>query len=450
MLMTRRHPSACSMFVRLSLFLLLALWAPKAWAQIDPDLAPDCNNVTPRGNGKSDTKAIRNCLCTQRKAILAAGQFLLNGPIVFPRRAANPDPANCSFADVTGTMLAGKGAGTVLSLKADCSAPWPSSGSPLTFEPVIDVNVAQGAILKDLTIKLDNLRQDCNLAVRGNFAVRIGRSPGSTVNGLRIQGNKATTGGANGGGIDAFNSPGMEIRDNVITTLGYTLDQGTTSTGSSGIRLDNSGCGTRCSNIEHNTISEVAFGIEVSNQSGGGFEGDSSGTRIFNNDITGASQVTSCGSVGCSQGRAIKVQAFGSAPVRNLLVQDNKARNFGGKQEGGKIKIPNGSGLDLIGVQSSRFIHNTIDAFGDGGIGGTSSGAEFGLQLRPFPGGVTQGNTFNLNFFRSGQPAAPCATSCTSGKCTSGCADVNFNGVPDQTGLTRASKGDNNFRNFRP
>jgi len=160
--------------------------------------------------------------------------------------------------------------------------------------------------------------------------------------------------------------------------------------------------------------------------------------------------VTSCGSVGCSQGRAIKVQAFGSAPVRNLLVQDNKARNFGGRRENGTIRSPNGSGLDLIGVQGSRFIHNTIDAFGDGGIGGTSSGAEFGLQLRPFPGGVTQGNTFNLNFFRSGQPNAPCATSCTSGQCSSGCADVNFNGVPDQTGLTRASKGDNNFRNFRP
>jgi hypothetical protein len=435
------------------LFLLLALSAAGGWAQTDPDLAPDCNNITPRGANKSDTKAIRNCLCTQRKAILTAGQFLLNGPIVFPRRAKNPDPANCSFADVTGTMLAGQGAGTVLNLKADCSSPWPSSGSPLTFEPVIDIAVARGAILKNLTLKLDNLRQSCNLAVHGGFAVRIGRdSFGSTVSGLRIQGNKATTGGANSGGINVFNSAGTEVKDNVITTLGYTLDQGTTSNGGSAIRFDNSGCEARCSNIEHNTISEVAFGIEVSNQIVGGtsgYEGDSSGTQIVNNDITGASFVTSCGTVGCAQGRAIKVQAFGTVPVTNLLVQDNKARNFGGRQEGGRL-IVNGSGLDLIGVQGSRFIHNTIDSFGDGGIGGASSGAEFGLQLRPFPGGVTQGNTFNLNFFRSGQPAAPCATSCTSGKCTSGCADVNFNGVPDQTGLARTSKGTNNFRNYRP
>ena len=447
MLMTRRHPSAGSILVRLSLFLLLALCASSIWAQIDPELAPDCNNITPRGAGKSDTKAIRNCLCTQRKAILTTGQFLLNGPIVFPRRAANPDPANCTFADVTGTMLVGKGAGTVLNLKADCTTPWPSTGSPLAFQPVIDVNVAQGAILKDFVIKLDNMRQSCNLAVRGTFAVRIGRSPNSTVGGLAIQGNKATTGGANGGGITAFNSPGVMVKDNTISALGYTLEQGTTSTGNSAIRLDN--CGT--SNVEHNTISEVAFGIEVSNQSGGGFEGDSSGTRIVNNSITGASLVTTCGSVGCSQGRAIKLQAFGTVPLRNLVVQDNKARNFGGKQEGGVIKIPNGSGLDLIGVQNSQFLRNVIDAFGDGGIGGTASGAEFGLQLRPFPGGVTQGNTFTQNFFRSGQPKTPCDKDlCASGSCSKGCADVNFNGVPDQTGLSRASKGDNNFRNFRP
>ena len=444
------------LFPKLTTFLWLALLAPAlgapARAQIDPDLAPDCNNISPRGGGRSDTKAIRNCLCTQRKAILTEGQFFLGAPILLPRRAANPDPANCSFADVTGTILAGKGAATVLNLKASCSAPWPASGSPLTFEPVIDAFVARGAVIKDLTINLANMRQDCNTTIKGGFAVRLNRSPDSTVSGLRISGNMSTTGGANAGGINVISSEGTAITGNTITDLGYALEPNTTSNGTAGIRLDNSGCTARCSRIEGNTIARVSFGIEVNNQVGSGYTGDSSGTRVAGNDITGASQVTACGPVGCSQGRAIKIQAFGSAAVKNLVVENNKARDFGGFRQNGTIQRPNGSGLDLIGVQNSRFTSNIIDAFGDpaSGLGGQNSAAEFGLQLRPFPGGVTQGNTFNRNFFRSGFPTAPCPSSCTTRKCDRGCVDVNFNGVPDQNGLSRASQGDNNFRNYRP
>lgn len=428
--------------------LMLIVGVPVIHAQVDPDLAEDCGNITPRGGGRSDTKAIRNCLCTQRKAILSEGQFFLGAPVLFPRRVANPDPANCKFGDVTGTMLVGKGEGTVLNLKASCSAPWPASGSPLTFEPVIDVFVAQGAIIKDLAINLANMRQDCNPSIKGGFAVRLNRSPDSTVSGLRIFGSTSTSGGANAGGINVIKSEGTAITGNTITDLGYARDQGTTSNGTAGIRLDNSGCTTRCSRIEGNTIARVSFAIEVSNQVA---EGDSSGAQVINNDITGASQVTACGPVGCSQGRAIKVQAFGSAAVRNLVVELNKARNFGGFREGGTLLRLSGSGLDLIGVQNSRFTGNIIDAFGDpaSGLGGINSAAEFGLQLRPFPGGVTEGNTFSRNFFRSGHPGPPCPSSCTTRKCKDGCVDVNFNGVPDQNGLSRASQGDNNFRNYR-
>lgn len=435
--------------------LLFGVAPSLAWSQTADDLVVDCGAIAPRGDGKNDSKAISNCLCTQKRAILAEGQFFLKQPIFFPRQAKNPDPAQCTFAEVGDVVLAGRGNTTVLNVKADCGAGhWPfvagteSSPNP-KYEVVVSAFKAQRSTIRDLKIDLSNLRQDCNPAWRGNFAVQVHTSPGSTVSGLTVVGNQATTGGANGGGINAINSPGTQVANNTIRDVGFTLEAGTTSTGNAGIRMDNSGCdGPACSVVDGNVIRRAAFGIEVSNLSAAaGYLGDGSGTRVTDNDITGAAKIANCPN--CAPGRAIKLQACGTSdivPLQNLVVTNNQARDFGGKNQNNRLTM-DGSGLDLIcGIQNGIFIDNRID--------GADSAAQFGLQIRDgfppsLPAGPTQkntGNSFNRNFFRSGSLAPPCGSS------PSNCVDVHFErNVLDQIGLTRtlSGKGDNDFRNIR-
>lgn len=427
-----------------------------AWSQTADDLVADCGAIAPRGGGKNDSKAINNCLCTQKRAILTEGQFFLKQPLFFPRKAKTPDPAQCTFAEVSDVVLAGQGDTTVLNIKADCGAGhWPfvagteSSPNP-KYEVVVSAFKAQRSTIRDLKIDLANLRQDCNPAWRGNFAVQVHTSPGSVVSGLTIAGNQTTTGGANGGGINAINSPGTRVANNVIRDVGFTLEAGTTSTGNAGIRMDNSGCdGPACSTVDGNVIQRAAFGIEVSNQgAAAGYSGDGSGTRVTDNVIAGAAKITNCPN--CAPGRAIKLQACGTAdivPLRNLAVTDNRARDFGGKNQN-NVLTANGSGLDLIcGIQNGIFMNNRID--------GSDSAAEFGLQIRDgfapiLPAGPAQkntGNSFYRNFFRSGSNTPQCKI---NGKDV--CSDVHFErNVPDQIGLTRtlSGKGDNDYRNIR-
>jgi hypothetical protein len=218
--------------------------------------------------------------------------------------------------------------------------------------------------------------------------------------------------------------------------------------------MDNSGCeSVACSVVYGNTITRVAFGIEVNNQNAAGYKGDGSGTRVTSNVITGAAKIADCPN--CSQGRAIKLQACGTvdvpprpvedvSPLRGLVVSNNQAHDFGGKNQNNQLTF-DGSGLDLIcGIQDGVFIDNWID--------GSDSAAQFGLQIRDgflpsLPAGLSQKNIDNIfhhNFFRSGSLTLPCGDSLKN------CADVHFEaGVPDQIGLTKTSPGDNDYRNVR-
>ncbi|HEX4964739.1 MAG TPA: hypothetical protein VF173_28260 [Thermoanaerobaculia bacterium] len=426
----------------------------------DPDLAADCNNITPRGNGRSDHKAISNCLCTQRVARLTAGTFVLKQPVTFPRKAKTPDPANCKFSDPPAVTLTGQGSQTVVTIASGCVFPSDVNNANATSPVLDDSGPAGAATITNFTLDLSNLQQSCSPNRAGNFAIRVENAPGTEVGKLTIRGSLG--GGASTmGGIQLINSPNSRVHDNVITDIGYATRAGASSADAEAIQIGNSGT----TQVTGNRITHVAFGIEVNNYFGPGYDGDSSGSTVLNNTILGSSHVTSCGPTSCIGGRAFKMQGFPSAPVlRKLTVSNNTACDFGGMTQNGQLLV-NTSGLDLIGVQDSTFTGNVIDSIGKNAKCGTQpSAAEFGLQLRPVltdsvktpaqPLVPSRNNTFTNNYFRSGCGGPGCGASCT-GKCDSnGCADVNFNaqlnGNASQVGLSSGAPGSNDFRNCRP
>ncbi len=377
-----------------------------------------CDGLTPSGG--DDAPTINACLANTGRAVLGSGVFRLSRPIVFPR--------------VPGVQLQGVGAESVLRPTYACgqSSPFVVAGQ---YQPVINVTRAPGAVLRDFRISLQELRRDCGH--KGAYSVMVDKSEDVQVLNLRIRGSQFgtpdyTSGGANGGGIQYVNSARGLIRGNDIRDVGFATDVGAGSAGKNGIAIENS-ASTR---VENNVIERVAFQISVSNFSPGfGFTGDSSGTSVTGNTLVGAANIN-C--PGCSQGRAIKLQACGrldvqdELPLRNLVVRGNNARDFGGAngQQGG-------SGLDLVcGVQYGTFENNSLIGAGT---------AEFAGQVRSsFQSLVNPShhNTLNFNTFTSGRGRPGCDGSCV---------DVNFNAdAPDQMGLRRGVADTNVANSFRP
>lgn len=402
--------AGCGAFPDLRLLLVALLIA------LSPKLADaqGCNKIKPAGPGLDDAARINECLAKKGKAKLQPGTFLLHNPVVFPR--------------TTGVRLLGKGIGqTRLVAVSDCQNHWPfvDAQEPGEYQPVIQAVRSPGAVITNLEIDVSNLRRDCGYF--GNYAVLINRSPNSQVSGVGISGSPYgredyTSGGANGGGIVVVNSEGCAVRNSVIKDVGFETEHGGTSTGNGGIAIENSANAI----VENNRVLRVAFGIKVTNFSSlFGYDGDSSGTVVAGNEITGSAAIN-CPD--CSQGRAIKLTACGvgdELPLKKLTVRDNVATDFGGANF-----VQGGSGLDLVcGVQYSAFENNRF-------IGDPT--AEFGLQIRSSflsPASATHHNRFERNTFVSGSGRAVCNTEC---------ADVNFTpDGPDQIGMRR--NGENRF-----
>jgi len=453
---------------RMTIFAIALLAPSLAFAQTpDPDFAADCNNITPRGGGRSDHKAINHCLCTQFIARLAPGTFLLKQPIRFPRKVRVPDPTNCTFATKPQATLTGAGAQSIVTVVPGCLFPADPNNAAIISPLIDDQGPAQASTITNLTIDASNLQQGCTPALEG-FIIRVENVDSVEIGGMNVHG--ALGGGAaTAGGVQVLNAPlGANIHDNQVTDLGYAAGASGQSAGNAGIQVGNSAN----SRVLNNTVRHVSFGIEVSNYVGSGYSGDSSGTTLSGNKVFGTSHLTNCGSgATCIGGRAYKLQTFVTpdgatfAPtLRNLTVSQNLACDFGGMIQNGSL-VSNTSGLDIIGVQSSTFSGNTIDSLGASGKCNTSaSAAEFGLQLRPVlldnkgvpasPLVPTQGNTFTGNYFRSGCGGPGCTSTCNQLCGGSGCSDVNFNatinGNASQNGISPGNKGSNDFRCCRP
>ncbi|WP_164015689.1 hypothetical protein [Pyxidicoccus trucidator] len=383
-----------------------------------------CDALVPSGG--DDAPAINACLANARRAVLGSGVFRLSRPIEFPR--------------ASGVRLQGVGAESVLRPTYACgqASPFvvPAQGSTSgQYQPVINVTRAPGAVLSNFRLNLQELRRDCGH--KGAYAIMVDKSDDVQVLNLRIRGSQFgtpeyTSGGANGGGVQYVNSARGTIRGNDIRDVGFAADVGTNSAGKNGIAIENSAS----VRVESNVVERVGFQISVSNFSPAfGFTGDSSGTVVTGNTLVGAANIN-C--PGCSQGRAIKLQACGRTdvqdelPLRNLVVRGNDARDFGGAngQQGG-------SGLDLVcGVQYGTFESNRFVGAGT---------AEFGAQVRSsFQSLVNPShhNKVDFNTFTSGRGRPGCDGSCV---------DVNFNAdAPDQIGLRRGVAGTNVASSFRP
>ncbi|WP_163999725.1 hypothetical protein [Pyxidicoccus caerfyrddinensis] len=386
-----------------------------------PDTAraqQSCDALTPSGG--DDAPTLNACLANTGRATLGEGVFRLSRPLVFPR--------------APGVRLSGAGASTVLRPTYTCgqSSPFVLSGQ---YQPIITVTRAPGAVLRDFRLNLQELRRDCGH--KGAYAIMVDKSDDVQVLNLRLRGSQFgapdyTSGWANGGGLQFTNSARGLIRGNDIRDVGFTADPGTASAGKNGIAIENS-ASTR---IDSNVVERVSFQVSVSNFSPAfGFTGDSSGTSVTGNTLVGAANIN-CPD--CSPGRAIKLQACGRTdvqdelPLRNLVVRNNDARDFGGAngQQGG-------SGLDLVcGVQYGTFENNRLIGAGT---------AEFAGQVRSsFQSLVNPShhNTLNFNTFTSGRGRPGCDGSCV---------DVNFNvDAPDQIGLRRGVAGTNVANSFRP
>lgn len=372
-----------------------------------------CKALLPAGNGQDDSAAINDCLQRKGVAKLKAGTFLLYSPIVFPRSSQE--------APLSGARLLGKGKdATRLVVQSECNRLWPVS-SDRQYQPAVQIIKSPEAALRGLEIDLTNLRQDCG--PYGNYMVFVSKSPKTLVNDVRIKGSPFgvpgtvyTTGGANSGGILVVNSEDSMVTENELKDIGFTMEIGTSSAGNGGISVASSAN----TQVTNNRIERVAFGIIVSNGSEQqGYTGDSSGSVITHNTVTGAARIN-CAN--CSQGRGIKLQACGDGrepALDRLTISNNTVTDFGGHN--GTI---GGSGLDLVcGVQNSTIDNNRF-------VGAPT--AEFGLQIRSSflsPPSPSYHNKFTANIFTSGRGQANCG---------SACFDVNFtHDGADQIGIGR-------------
>src|SRR5262245_23006542 len=316
------------------LFVALAL-APAATAQsceskarqqcsqLYPDLplkcgAPcpaSCNGIEPKSARENRDNVLacltdKNCKCAQ----LGTGVFPLSEPLFFKKTKENTPGENLFDLKLYGS---GSGAGgTVLKTTRGCK--------------VVEFNRASGSTIANLTVDISGCPSG-----DGDFAVTFNNAKGGTVRNVTVTGpqqlSTTSNGGAAAGGIFVVNSPGSVVVDSKVANLGYSLGGGTSS-GSAGIRIENSRALVEC-----NAVSDVAFGIQASNflpDDGKMPDNDSSQTAIRFNSIDGAESVDTC-SGECSQGRAIKFQACDIKatyrPLRDLAVIGNCAAGFGGR-----------------------------------------------------------------------------------------------------------------------
>jgi len=372
-----------------------------------PAQAQNCSALVPGAGGTDDAATINNCLSTQGFATLTANTgsnpFRLYQPIIVPAG--------------TGRQLTGAGntdSGSVLQAQYSCgqSSAFVVSGQ---YQYVIQALKTPNVVISNFKLDLSQLRKSCGN--QGNYAIRVGASTldsaaGARVTGVRIVGSRYgdvdyTTGWVHGGGLLIINSSNVVVSNNIVKDLGYTNAIGGTSAGYAGIQVAN------CANalVENNTITRVSFPLQVINGSPSqGYRGDSSGTIVRNNTLTGAAGIN-CSD--CTAGRALKIQTCGvgdELPLRNLSVTGNTASNWGGPTQA--IVVP--SGLDLIcGVQYGTFTGNSF--IGD-------NQASYALEIRSSfqsPQSATHHNQFDNNTFQAGA--------------CSGCFDVFFeDDGPDQ------------------
>jgi hypothetical protein len=388
-------------FKSLAIAIILVAACENAFAQ-------NCNALTPSGG--DDAVFINNCLATQGSATLTANTFLIFQPITaiqMPNRSL---------------IGAGKNLTKIIP-QFSCGDPRFVNTSDNSYKIPLEIRRSDNSVVRDFTLELKNLTRTCGHKMI--TAVSVNRSPGTTLENLKIIGSRYgtvgyTTGWGSGRGIHVQNSENTTVRNTNVADLGFSGS----FAGNEAIRIESSGN----SLIENNDIHRVSFGIEVVNSTpAAGFTGDSSGTIVRNNIIQGASLI---GCPDCSNGRAMKFFACGTGtepPLRNLTVTGNSATEYGG-QINGQFAGFGGAGLWLeCGVTYSRFESNSFTNAPFAEVG-------FFVNSIPFPPSGVEGashhNTFMFNHFEGGN--------------CSNCFDVWFGPKgPDQNGISKNNLGNN-------
>jgi hypothetical protein len=401
-----------------------------------------CATLSPGTASTRDDSAdiiecLRQCRCVKLVPDPANGnlKFLVRQPIDF---GGMNNPVRLQGSVPAGAQL------PLLKATGTCNPIFIESftdpqGRPRTrYRPVLNLNRVPNGVISDFRVKVADYKQSCmGHTLKETFAVNALNSPGLRIENVRINGQPPARGVDSGGGIlggiQVSFSAGATIRRNKVTDVGYAISDDPTdcltASGVVGIKVADSGNAI----VEDNDVVHSSFGIAVVNENANPNGNTSSGSRVFNNRITGASALQceilgtfksgSCDpntaatdkrKIRCSQGRALRFEGIASNVLQNACAENNWAYQFGGRE--GQT---NASGFDLSGyVSNSRFVGNIFD--------GRNSHVEFTFQPRANTvNNIVQGNVF-LG-----------ADTC----------DVNFqsiNGaqvVADQCGLTRKDSG---------
>jgi hypothetical protein len=419
-----RPESRLRLVVRCTMFpvicIVLALVASDASAQTG------CSNLMPSGG--DDSSVIRDCLNNQGIAVLAPNTTM---PVTFRLDSA---------IKITrpGAQLVGKrnssGSANLTTLKVYVpSCPTPDYGAPAGLDnaggPWIQIqpngkrkwrhvikadfsgtSAQAGVGIKNIDVDVTDLGYLCNYVslngstgtIFGSFLVVIDDAPASALEYVSLIGTPVPfgqptgrgPGGSANGGIAIISSPDSMVRFCRIQNVGYYTEAD--SGGTDAIQVKSS----RNALVEGCTATGVSFGIVVENDVSDA--GDSSYSRVINNNVDGVAHLTNCPP--CAGGRGIKLEACDgggnvAVPLRYVLVQGNTISHFGNNPQ--RTDSPNGSGLHLTcNVQNSTLLSNTVSVENTAGGALLISGRYNDGPIVP-----TVLNTFQNNSFTGGHYA---------------------------------------------